>query len=422
MFNLKPQEVTFERIEAFCKGQNPEGETIEYKGDFPSNLEKSISAMANTYGGIILIGVTGDKQTNTPKTPIQGIELKEGLEERVTSICLRTIHPPCFPWVKVCPFKNDREEDRCVVFIRVYESDQTPHAINNNTDVYFRIRSQSEPFRKATVDDIEWLKNRRQGSVENRERLLKVAGQRFDSMPFDSVDKVMLRMTHRDLHSSYRKASIMPLFPSRLLLAHSDLLDLRSTFHDLEDQVFILDKPLSCSDSLCFARMDTDGSGNPNYLNYTEFNRYGLVYNKQSQIENRDPQTKELFDVPYLLKQVHRVITAGRTIYRNSGFSGSALIEVQVGGVLGKQVGVVDTRSKKIRDVWCTNKIESTINITKICSFPELVEELDTLLVEICLEFLWCCGAGERIGELEGRLRHLARETTEVSSSLAGVS
>jgi predicted HTH transcriptional regulator len=160
MFTLKLEEVNYEKIESFCKEQNPEGETIEYKRDFPSDLEKSISAMANTYGGIILIGVEADKTTNTPILPIKGRELEKGLEEKVTSICLRRIYHPYFPLVKVCPFKNEKGEDKCVVFIRVFESDQTPHAINNNTDVYFRIKSQNEPFRKATIDEIDWLKNK----------------------------------------------------------------------------------------------------------------------------------------------------------------------------------------------------------------------------------------------------------------------
>ena len=164
MFTLKPEEVNFDKIKDFCEEQNPEGETIEYKRAFPTDsakLAKSISAMANTHGGIILIGVRANKTTNTPIMPIEGMELTQGLEEKVTSICLTNIYHPYFPSIKVCDFKNDNGEDRAVVFIRVLESDQTPHAINNNTDVYFRIKSQNEPFRKATIDEIEWLKNKR---------------------------------------------------------------------------------------------------------------------------------------------------------------------------------------------------------------------------------------------------------------------
>jgi len=411
MFTVKPKEVNFEKIKRFCEEQNPEGEIIEYKGDFPSNLEKSISAMANTYGGIILIGVKANKTTNTPILPIKGRDSTEGLEETVTSICLTKISPPYIPaFVKVCPFKNEKDEDKCVVFIRVFESDQTPHAINNNTDVYFRVKSQNEPFRKATVDEIDWLKNRRQKAVENREALMQRADQRFLSMPFDPVDRIHIATAKKDLHSSYRKVSIIPLFPSKPLLEYSELSKLRDTFHNPRDELLCLDEPISSSGSLCFPYVVKSNSLIPDWFNYSEFNIYGLVYNKQGLWENADPETRKLFDVSYFLKQIYRVVTVGKAIYERTGFFGSTLIVVQVGEILGRSVGLIDIRPKSMREKWCDNKIEPNIRITKICSFAELNEKLDTLLVEICKEFLWCCGAGERIKELEDHLRYLVEQ------------
>ena len=38
---------------------------LDYKRDFPRKLEKTISAMANTFGGIVLIGVEEDDQSKT---------------------------------------------------------------------------------------------------------------------------------------------------------------------------------------------------------------------------------------------------------------------------------------------------------------------------------------------------------------------
>ncbi len=410
MFTLKPEEVNFEKIKSFSEEQIPEGETIEYKGDFPSDLEKSISAMANTYGGIILIGVEADKIKNTPILPIKGRELTEGLEEKVTSICLTKIYHPYVPDVRVCDFKNEKSEDKAVVFIRVYESDQTPHAINNNTDVYLRIRSQNEPLkrftlRKATLEEVELLKNKRQKAVENRETLTELADDRFVNMPYDPSDKLQIQVTHRDLHSTYRKASILPLFPSKPLLEYSKLLDLRDTFNNSNDQVFYLDKPISSSGSLSFPFVRKDRWGNPDYLNYTEFNIYGFVYNRQSLWENADPENKELFYVSYFLKQIYRVVTVGRTIYEKAGYFGSALIEMEVGGILGKQIGV--------DNLWVKNKIEPHINITRTCTFGELNENLENIIIDICTEFLWCCGAGERVRNCETDLKNLYKDAKD---------
>jgi len=413
MFTLKPEEVNFEKIKSFCEEQIPEGETIEYKGDFPSNLEKSISAMANTYGGIILIGVEADKIKNTPNPSINGIKPEKGLEERVTSICLRNIYPPYSPpIVKVCDFKNEKGEDRAVVFIRVHESDQTPHAINNNTDVYLRIRSQNEPLkkgtlRKATLDEIDWLKNRRQKAVENRERLVEIADRRFESMPYDLLDQVQMRLTSKDLHSPYRKVSIIPLYPSRPLLQYLELLDLRDTFHNYHDRVLVLDEPISSAGSLCFPFVRKGNSENPVHLNYTEFNIFGLVYNTQSLLEEANPEIKNLFDVSYLLRQIYGVVTVGKALYERSGYLGSVMIEVKVGGISGKRIVVIVERSE--RHFWCVNKIQPNIHIRRICSFAQLTENLDSLLIEICKEFLWYCGAGQKVKESETILRNLCK-------------
>ncbi|MGB8658164.1 MAG: ATP-binding protein [Candidatus Zixiibacteriota bacterium] len=389
MFTSKLEEINFERIKRFCEEQNPEGEIIEYKGGFPSNLEKSISAMANTYGGIILIGVEADKIKNTPIMPIKGINPIEGSVETVTSICLKRISPPYFPSIiKVCDFKSEKGEDKIVVFMKVDESHQTPHAINNNTDVYFRIKSQNEPFRKATIDEIDWLKNRRQKAVENRESLMERADQRFLSMPFNQEAFLPIRERDKDLYSSYRKASIIPLFPSRTLLEYSELLDLRNTYYDSHDPVFYLNKPMSCAGSLCFPEVS-------NRLSYTEFNIFGLVYNKQGLWENSDPKTKELFDVSYFLTHIYRTVSVSLAIYEKAGYYGSILIDVQVGGILGKRICVVENYRE--RHPWCTNRIEPNIHIRKISCVAELNENLESLVIEICKDFLWSCGVTEEM-------------------------
>src|SRR6266849_6417511 len=103
MLYVKPaDQITWNDIESFCQQGLPEGAYLDYKEDFPKNLEKTIAAMANTLGGIILIGVEEDKQTTKPILPLKGIEFQRGLEERIMSIILTNITPPIFPEVVVC--------------------------------------------------------------------------------------------------------------------------------------------------------------------------------------------------------------------------------------------------------------------------------------------------------------------------------
>ena len=72
-----------------------EGTRYDYKLGFPSKLEKTIAAFANTLGGLILLGIDSDKTTNTPIWPaVTGLLSRAGLEEQVYQKATEAIYPP----------------------------------------------------------------------------------------------------------------------------------------------------------------------------------------------------------------------------------------------------------------------------------------------------------------------------------------
>lgn len=149
-------EISYQDVIAFCQQGIGESVNLDYKKDFPSSgLEKTISAFANSFGGVILIGV--EDEDSKPKPPFEGIEYKDRLEERVWNIIVDNIYPPVFPEIRVCPPCNNKT----FVTIRVPQSNETPHAIYNNTQVYVRTGNRNKPEDLATVEQIEWLRNRR---------------------------------------------------------------------------------------------------------------------------------------------------------------------------------------------------------------------------------------------------------------------
>jgi hypothetical protein len=172
-------DITIDDVVAFCESGIAENITLDYKRDFPSGdkLAKTVSAFANTFGGLIIIGVDED-DTSRPKAPFEGILFEPKLEERVWSILTDHVHPPVFPDVQVCPPENDRT----FVVIRVLQSDTTPHAVRNNTLVYLRvgnITKGEDAERYATVPEADWLRNRRAKSEELKERLVGRAFERY---------------------------------------------------------------------------------------------------------------------------------------------------------------------------------------------------------------------------------------------------
>jgi predicted HTH transcriptional regulator len=88
-------ELDFSDIDQFCAGKPRENTRLDFKVDFPNNLEKTIAAFANTLGGLILLGVDSDPATNTPIwPPTKGMPSQVGLEERVYQKATAAIYPP----------------------------------------------------------------------------------------------------------------------------------------------------------------------------------------------------------------------------------------------------------------------------------------------------------------------------------------
>ena len=95
--------LTLNDIEDFCCINAPpdqrvkEGVRVDYKKDLPKDLGKTISAMANTSGGLIIIGVEEDQGV---PTKVDGIPLGPGdITTRITNIAYSTIDPPLTPEV-----------------------------------------------------------------------------------------------------------------------------------------------------------------------------------------------------------------------------------------------------------------------------------------------------------------------------------
>lgn len=101
-------QVTIGQIRRLVAMVGPETPTIEYKADMTSSIAKAVAALANTYGGLVLVGVTDDRQ-------ITGV--KEKTIERVSQHCHSAIEPPWVP--DVIPVPMDDGSGKFVLVLRV---------------------------------------------------------------------------------------------------------------------------------------------------------------------------------------------------------------------------------------------------------------------------------------------------------------
>lgn len=258
-------DITYEDVLNFCNERIKENEFLDYKGDFPRNLEKTISSMANTYGGIIIIGINDDD--GSPKPPFEGIEYETGLQERVTQIDISNIFPPVFPEVQVCSPVNNKT----FIVIRVAESNSTPHYIMEKTKAYIRTGNLSSPESIADFNKIEWLRDKRKKSEDLRENLFNRAEYHFQnvcgirgikSVPFSEFT-----------------ISICPMFPSKSLIPVQEIENIvirinsksRITYNELKHYKI---HPIENGIVVFLIQDDYD------ILEYLEANQFGLISKK----------------------------------------------------------------------------------------------------------------------------------------------
>ena len=375
---VKPiNEIEFEDVKAFCDEQIEENSRLEYKRTFSSKDEnkqiaKEISAFANTHGGIILVGV--DEKDRKPKLPIDGIVYVKGLNEKVTSIALKNIYPPVFPETKVCRFGNNHE--KAVVVIRVQESDETPHTVEKTEGIYVRVDSQNEPHR-APFEEIEWLMNRREKSVENRERLLRRAEERFDNQPLKKNFK------------AFQCVSVIPVFPHAPLVALKNLSDIadksKVSVHNCNFPLTSQYK--TAHESIVY---ETQHSANP-FLNCTEINLFGLIFSKQSLWGSDNEKKVNLFEAAHMVEGVLRF---SLNFYEKIGYWGLILISLSLEGIRGGFLTNPSsiTWSEDIEQPLGSSDFDDSITLERKITVRELSERFDEIVKDLFNEYLWSFG------------------------------
>lgn len=245
MFNITFDEIDFDKVVSFCELWS-EGVRVDYKVE-PANIAKVVSSFANTAGGILIVGVTTDTN-NMPIFPLVGYLARPGIEEQITQSCYQGIYPPIIPLVKVIPLPTDPR--RVLVIVKVHESIEAPHAIENSTRVYVRVNSTSGHVALADIDRIEYLFSRRVNAEKRRDGLIQKA------FAMTAISPPRLRVT------------IGPHYPDKHVL---DLRRIQEIFQKLlDDRLVSLLGP--------HTRLIQNAVANTSQDSYTQVNLFGQLF------------------------------------------------------------------------------------------------------------------------------------------------
>ncbi len=126
-------DVTIERVRALVRQVGPEAPTVEYKEQMADTIAKGVAALANTYGGLLLVGVTDDRV-------VKGV--KEKTIASVAEHCAAKIEPPWVP--EIIPVPLGQGSDLYVLVLRVVPGHH-PRPLLVDGVAYVRHQNTSHP-------------------------------------------------------------------------------------------------------------------------------------------------------------------------------------------------------------------------------------------------------------------------------------
>jgi hypothetical protein len=402
LFTKPIREISYEDVVQFCEGGLHEGANLDYKADFPKDLEKTISALANTYGGAIIIGVEDDD--GRPKPPFLGIDCQPGLEERVTSIAIDAIFPPIVPEVAVCKSTSGK----AFIVIRVAESDQTPHAIAKNTKAYVRTGSISKSEESLSFAQIEWLSRRREKSEHLRLDLYGSAEDHFANI---------IKHEGFDFGKGEFTLSFAPMFPSKPIFALHGLPELVNRcstkningwgFPEITESL----EPIKDGYYSLFQNRETW------FGEYLELNHFGLVFEKSTLCwsKKQDHEGDDRIRLVQILDTLDLAFETMAKLYKEVGYWGLIEVRCSLRKALNRKVAKLRFHDYEVAAEDSEIIADDQMEWQSVVSVTELVDPLcrRARLMSLFSEIAWALGSPTEPDAIETKLRERNRLNVE---------
>jgi hypothetical protein len=340
LFRLSLHSVKWPDVVEFCDQREAERATLDYKEDIPRDIEKTVAAMANTLGGMIIVGVKEDNEAK-PLLPATGTAMRRGLVEQITSKCVDNIYPPVVPEAQLV---LNEAGDRAFVILRIAQSGDAPHAIASNTRVYIRTGRQNSQDELASLDRISWMQDRRKQSEAFREWLFARATARYTLIQAGKVPGIA---ASRESESGrcLLTLSVSPTYPDATTVVRSPDLD------RIRRKIVIRDPMGTASEfpiqeSGTVNRVVEDGvvmhyAGGGGLRTYhTHLNIHGLYFYKQSLLflpphEHRAGNNNCFMRFSEIVDRAYSVLLSGNRFYDEIGYHGPLIVRLKLENMIG---------------------------------------------------------------------------------------
>lgn len=375
LFTKKIEEITFNDVVVFCNQQIRESINLDYKKDFPKDLEKTISAFANTVGGLIIIGV--EEEDSKPKSPFEGLEYKDSLSEQVTNIIISNIYPPFFPEVHVC----DKVNNKTFIIIRVPQSNMTPHYIKHRKYVYVRTNDISKPEDLATAERIEWIRERRNKAIEFKKLLICNAQERCNNY--------MATYKLSEVSKIEATISAIPLYPDS---PYGNYQEIKEIVKDIPSIGYggyssFSNNPAgmrSVQGGLSYFNDSVDD------IAYTELNQFGMLFCNKVGISGTltDQEKNSQIIFLHIIIIIDLFLDSASKFYKALGYYGIIELNFSLKGLLGSQIFL----SGDNLSPHCNSLIDNELSWKREFYVNDIMQSERAVLVKLIKDVCWDLG------------------------------
>lgn len=141
MFACTASDVTLDRVRDLVANSPLESLTLEFKERYTPNVVKSIAAMANSYGGLIIIGVSDKKIED------RLVGAPEGTLEQVANACHDTLEPPWEPEVIPLPLPGSNN----YMFVIRVDADSAPRPVLVDGSAPIRLHGKTAKANRSSL-------------------------------------------------------------------------------------------------------------------------------------------------------------------------------------------------------------------------------------------------------------------------------
>ncbi len=150
LYRIPLENLKWADVDLFLKQDLPESEILEYKSDFSDGVTESIASMANTQGGLILVGVAEAAKTKRPVAPAPGVKRSHFDQGTVGNHCAAKLQPLYVPLHGFAEFPHDLGKG--VLVIKV-EPGKAPIPLwEEGHGILIRVGDQNRPADLHTLE------------------------------------------------------------------------------------------------------------------------------------------------------------------------------------------------------------------------------------------------------------------------------